>query len=79
MSERTVILERLIRALAPLALMGGTPMISLAYPECNADMVVWKHGLHQITVAQVREARAAIIAAGGLPKPTVLRARGRFT
>jgi hypothetical protein len=78
-SERTALSERLIRALAPLAMMAGAPLISLGFPDCDPDMIVWKHGIRQITVAQVREARAAIIAAGGLPKSPALRARGRFT
>lgn len=71
--------ERLISALAPFALIGGLPIVSLAFPELPEDMIIWKHGSRVITVAQVREARAAIIAAGGLPKPAALRARGRFT
>jgi hypothetical protein len=76
-TDQTLLAERLICALAPLALMGGMPLVSLAFPDLSSDSTVWKKGIRHITVAQVREARAAIIAAGGLPK--TVRTGGRFT
>lgn len=74
--------DRLLRALAPFAMMGGAPIEMLAFSTCDPDMTVWRYRSMKITVAQVREARAAIIAVGGLPKPPLRladRSRGRFT
>jgi hypothetical protein len=69
---------RLLQALAPFAAMGGRTLIMLAFPELDADMVLWRRGEQFITVEQVREARAAFIAAGGRPSSSRSRT-GRFT